>query len=107
MGIFQLRNLIVILVWISVYRAAALFPYSGDINSDQRLDIADVTKMTNINHTTATLAGEPLIFADANQDGIFDATDTQYLVNVLLGLAVPKPLAGPGQAAFASYWKIP
>jgi hypothetical protein len=97
-----------------LFCACALIPwagaqqrFSGNANQDQRLDIGDVTTMANQLNSTATLVGPPAVFFDADQSGVFDLDDLARMVNVLLGLAIPKPLAGPGLGALASYWLRP
>jgi hypothetical protein len=80
---------------------------SGDANQDLRLDVGDVTKMVNQLDSTATLVGAPAVYFDADQNGVFDLADFQRVVDILLGLAVPRPLAGPGLGTVASYWFQP
>ena len=81
--------------------------YSGDLNDDLNLDVADVVTMTDVNATTEVLSGREAILGDADQSSVYDEDDVQYVVDVLVGLRVPLPLKGFGRTGLASFWKQP
>lgn len=55
----------------------------GDVNHDGKIDIVDVTNITNYilnkNHGSFYEAE-----ADVNQDGVISITDVTYMVNLIL-----------------------
>jgi hypothetical protein len=86
--------------------ASAALTYSGDADLDGELAIPDVVLLVNQLPSAETYAGLDLVLADANQDGPFDAADVDYVVDVILGRANPKPIGGPVRSGAVSFWAV-
>jgi len=71
------------------------------------MDAADVISLGEVE---ANPDAGPLLrkyLADANDDGVIDLSDTQYVVRVLLGTGIPIPLLREFQGLPVSFYKPP
>ena len=53
----------------------------GDVNSDGKVDVSDVTSLVNV---ILSLSDSPKEVCDINADGNVDVTDVTALVNIVL-----------------------
>jgi hypothetical protein len=89
------------------FQAGAAPMLSGDVSGDGALGISDIVLLVNQLNSGTPVTGMDLVLADANQDGPFDAADVDYVANVILGLAAPKPIGGGSVAESAvSFWAL-
>lgn len=76
----------------------------GDVNGDGALNIADVTKLTNI--LTGKDSNYTRDWADVNQDGAVSAADTRFLIDIIMTLSDEEMQGGSLQSwegAFVPY----
>ena len=64
--------------------------YIGDVNNDDKINVADVMLLVNI--VLENYNDYELVVADVNEDGIVSVTDVMCLINIVLGKADPKEI---------------
>lgn len=78
------KIIITSLVLLSWLPAAAQTKWLGDVNSDQKLDVVDVTIMVEILNGKRALPVDIRIY-DVNEDKTFTKEDVELLVKMIVG----------------------
>ena len=79
-SMFWLRSLWISTAPVEVVLSGDEF-IKGDVNSDDKVDVSDVTALVNV---ILSLSDSPEEVCDINADGNVDVTDVTALVNIVL-----------------------
>ena len=81
-GTLLKRGLPLVLALVLALPAAAM---RGDVNSDGRVNVSDVTKLVNVILSIESVDNR---IADVNGDGRVNVSDVTCLINIIIGVIV-------------------